>query len=475
MTESIWSGAPVQGSAVPAPRDVRNRLVAGVAITEMAAIALATYIAFVAYHQIVWAGPPNTLPYGWISIGLALVYGAICLADKQYDFLGAEWNSGAVHRSALALCLAFVILLAVMFLSGTVTSYSRGTFVAQLALALPAAIGARVLCWRVVETSRRRGYWSSAGAVVLVFPSVGKPAEVLERWSSRLEDIRRVYYLNAETGDAQLNEIVRDCRRFQTDTVLLLFDGDEMSAVATAVEKLSHAPVNVQLLPSRIVAFLHSSRIGWFGRAPVIELKSGPRWVAARFLKRSFDLVVAGTAIVLLMPLLLLIALLIKLDSSGPVFFRQVRHGYNNEPIEVLKFRSMVQRNDEPPFRQASRNDPRVTRVGRFLRRTNMDELPQLINVIRGEMSLVGPRPHAISHNQMYDGQIARLSRRHNVKPGITGWAQVNGLRGETDTLDKMQMRIEYDLYYIDNWSLAFDMKIVVKTLFSKKSYQNAY
>jgi lipopolysaccharide/colanic/teichoic acid biosynthesis glycosyltransferase len=135
----------------------------------------------------------------------------------------------------------------------------------------------------------------------------------------------------------------------------------------------------------------------------------------------------------------------------------------------------MVQRSDERQFRQASRDDPRVTRIGRLLRRTNMDELPQLLNVIRGEMSLVGPRPHAVLHNQMFDGQIARLARRHNVKPGITGWAQVNGLRGETDTLDKMQARISYDLYYIDNWSFSFDVKIVVKTVFSKKSYQNAY
>ena len=129
---------------------------------------------------------------------------------------------------------------------------------------------------------------------------------------------------------------------------------------------------------------------------------------------------------------------------------------------------------EEREFRQATRDDPRVTRIGRILRRTNIDELPQLLNVIRGTMSIVGPRPHAIAHNEMYDGQIAHMSRRHNVKPGITGWAQVNGLRGETDTFEKMRERVAHDLYYIDNWSFAFDLKILLMTIFSKKSYENA-
>ncbi|KRR14836.1 hypothetical protein CQ12_28630 [Bradyrhizobium jicamae] len=475
MVESTWSAASAEERAFLAHRDVRNSLVAAVAFTEMLAIALSAYFAFVAYHQVVWEGLPDNLPYGWISIGLALIYGIICLADKQYDFLGTEWNNGAVHRSVLALCLAFVFLLALMFLSGKVTIYSRGTFVAQLALGLPVAICVRIIGWRAVEAARKRHYWTAPGLLIVVFPGVSQPLEVLERWSSRLEEIRKIYYLKADDADAQLSEIVRECRKFRSTSVLLLFDGDEMSAIAAAVEKLSQAPVKVQLLPNGMVEFLHCGRIGSFGRAPVIEMIAGPRWVADRLLKRSFDLVVAITAGLLLMPLMLLVAALIKLDSSGPVLFRQIRHGYNNAPIRVLKFRTMMQRRDEHQFRQASRDDPRVTRIGRMLRQTNMDELPQLLNVIRGEMSLVGPRPHAVLHNQMYDGQIARLSRRHNVKPGITGWAQVNGLRGETDTLDKMQMRIAYDLYYIDNWSFAFDVKIVIKTVFSKKSYQNAY
>jgi lipopolysaccharide/colanic/teichoic acid biosynthesis glycosyltransferase len=178
----------------------------------------------------------------------------------------------------------------------------------------------------------------------------------------------------------------------------------------------------------------------------------------------------------LLWPLFLIVGVLIKLETPGPVFFRQMRHGYNNDPINVLKFRSMTTFDDSrDQFRQAVRNDPRVTRVGRFMRRTNIDELPQLINVLRGEMSMVGPRPHAMIHNDMFADQILRMFRRHNMKPGITGWAQVNGLRGETDTFEKMQKRIEHDLYYVDNWSFFFDLKIMIMTVVLKRAYTNAY
>jgi lipopolysaccharide/colanic/teichoic acid biosynthesis glycosyltransferase len=176
-----------------------------------------------------------------------------------------------------------------------------------------------------------------------------------------------------------------------------------------------------------------------------------------------------------LSPLFLIIALAIKLDSNGPVLFRQLRHGRNEQTISVFKFRSMSVMENGDEFRQVKKNDPRVTRVGRVLRRTNLDELPQLLNVLVGEMSIVGPRPQAIAHNRMYSEVIPRFCRRHSVKPGITGWAQANGYRGETDTIDKMVRRVEYDLHYIDHWSLWLDLKIVLMTLLSEKAYLNVY
>jgi exopolysaccharide biosynthesis polyprenyl glycosylphosphotransferase len=191
--------------------------------------------------------------------------------------------------------------------------------------------------------------------------------------------------------------------------------------------------------------------------------------------KRIFDLGAAIAGLILLSPLFLIVALAIRLDSRGPVFFRQQRHGRDGRTILVLKFRSMSVMEQGGEFRQARRNDPRVTRVGRVLRRTNIDELPQLLNVLAGDMSIVGPRPHAIAHNRMFAKVIPPFSRRQSVKPGITGWAQVNGYRGETDTIDKMERRVECDLYYIDHWSLWLDLKIVLMTLLSKQAYLNAY
>jgi exopolysaccharide biosynthesis polyprenyl glycosylphosphotransferase len=173
---------------------------------------------------------------------------------------------------------------------------------------------------------------------------------------------------------------------------------------------------------------------------------------------------------------MLLIALLIKLDGHGPVLFRQRRFGFNNDPITVLKFRTMsADAANDVTVPQATRHDPRVTRVGRILRRTSLDELPQLINVLKGEMSLVGPRPHAIAHNEYYAEAIDGYLGRHRVKPGITGWAQVNGLRGETATVQAMHERVKHDLYYIENWSMPFDLLILLRTLMVGFVHRNAY
>ena len=183
--------------------------------------------------------------------------------------------------------------------------------------------------------------------------------------------------------------------------------------------------------------------------------------------KRIFDLIIAGAALAVLAPVFALIALMIRLDSPGPVFFRQRRYGFNQQMFRIFKFRTMTTLDDGDVIRQACRNDRRVTRMGRWLRRWNID-------VLRGEMSLVGPRPHALSHDREFEQRVALYARRHNVKPGITGWAQVNGLRGEIDSDEKIRQRVEYDLYYIDNWSLLFDLKILLYTVFSRSAYRNA-
>ena len=206
----------------------------------------------------------------------------------------------------------------------------------------------------------------------------------------------------------------------------------------------------------------------------VIELNATPLDGPDAVIKTVMDRVASAMLLVLLSPLLLTVAALVKLDSPGPVLFRQPRHGGSGQVFDVLKFRTMSHA-DAPSDRQATRDDPRVTRVGRILRSTSIDELPQLLNVLAGDMSLVGPRPHPVALNHEYAGKIHAFMQRHRVKPGITGWAQVHGYRGETDTLDKMRKRFEHDLYYIENWSLGLDFKILALTALRAWRSENAY
>jgi exopolysaccharide biosynthesis polyprenyl glycosylphosphotransferase len=221
----------------------------------------------------------------------------------------------------------------------------------------------------------------------------------------------------------------------------------------------------IHLLPDENVARFLATPMLEVGTAWTAELKRAPLSVAEQALKRAFDVLAAGLGIILLSPLLLTSVLLIKLDSKGPVLFTQTRNGFNGRSFRIFKFRTMSVLEDGAHIRQATRDDPRVTSVGRWLRRTSIDELPQLFNVLGGSMSLVGPRPHAVAHNTEYERVVANYAFRYHVKPGISGWAQVNGFRGETSTVDLMEKRVEFDLWYVSNWSFWLDVRILWKTL----------
>ena len=227
-------------------------------------------------------------------------------------------------------------------------------------------------------------------------------------------------------------------------------------------------------LPWRIIGFIPTSDLSLFEQCPfhfdefaVLNVKHGPFTRLNSVAKRAMDIVLASTGIVITLPLMLIIAILIKIDTRGPVFFRQMRHGRGRKPFKIWKFRSMTVMEDGAAIPQAQRNDPRVTSVGSFLRRASLDEMPQLFNVIMGEMSMVGPRPHACAHDDQYGGLINDYMWRQHVRPGITGWAQINGLRGETRSLDQMRNRIELDCWYMRNWSIALDITILVQTVFT--------
>lgn len=228
-------------------------------------------------------------------------------------------------------------------------------------------------------------------------------------------------------------------------------------------------------MPDIFVFDLIQARIDDVGGIPVVAVCETPFSGFNGFVKRASDIILSIIILMLISPLLLAVAIGVKMSSKGPILFKQRRYGLDAEEILVYKFRSMTVEENGDTVRQATKNDVRITPFGRFIRKTSLDELPQFINVLQGRMSIVGPRPHAVAHNEMYRKVIKGYMIRHKVKLGITGWAQVNGLRGETDTMDKMEARIEYDLDYLRSWSLGFDLKIIVRTVLLVFKDRNAY
>jgi len=288
-------------------------------------------------------------------------------------------------------------------------------------------------------------------------------------------------FLNHETvDDSDLlgtpNNILPLIEKHQIEMVFL--SSKNLSRSETLSNYLSmceNRGIRLRLIPEYDNAMHFRSHGETVGRISLINPQRIPLdYFSARLLKRSFDLIVSTLTIVFILSWLFpVIALLIKLSSRGPVLFIQERTGMNNKTFKCLKFRSM-QMNSEANKKQAKTNDPRITIIGRLLRKTNLDEFPQFINVFLGQMSIVGPRPHMLAHTDQYSKLIENYRSRHYVKPGITGWAQVNGFRGETDQLWKMKKRVEYDTHYIESWTIWFDLKIIILTLFDKNVYDNA-
>jgi putative colanic acid biosynthesis UDP-glucose lipid carrier transferase len=264
-------------------------------------------------------------------------------------------------------------------------------------------------------------------------------------------------------------------RKGKVDIVYVALPLRAESRISEIVRKLADSTASIYVVADFLVFDLVHAQWSNVHGMPVVSVFESPFYGVNGWLKRVEDLVLGSLILLLIAVPMLAIALGVKLSSPGPVFFRQRRYGLNGEEIQVLKFRSMTVQEDGTQVKQATRNDLRVTPFGAFLRRSSLDELPQFLNVITGEMSIVGPRPHAVSHNEMYRRMIHGYMLRHKVKPGITGWAQVNGWRGETDTLEKMEQRVSHDLHYIQNWGLLFDLKIIFKTVFGSGSRQNAY
>ncbi len=273
----------------------------------------------------------------------------------------------------------------------------------------------------------------------------------------------------------KLDELIEHARQRQVDMIYVTFPMRAEQRIKKILDRLSDTTASVYLVPDFFVFELLHSRWTSINGLPVVSIFENPFYGVDGLVKRVLDTCLAGLFLAIAAIPMLIVAISVKLTSPGPVFFRQKRYGLDGREILVWKFRTMRVCEDGPQVRQATKDDPRVTKVGAFLRKTSLDELPQLFNVIEGNMSLVGPRPHASAHNETFRKMVRGYMLRHKVKPGITGLAQVNGCRGETDTLSKMEKRIEYDHRYIREWSLWMDLKILFKTFFVVCSTRNAY
>ena len=367
--------------------------------------------------------------------------------------------------------LAWMIVCALLIVTAVVTktsfNYSRLIIFSWFALA-PCLLSMERLCTLIVLRYLRAHSSNTRSYVILGNSPI---ANKLPRKIQKLPWTGLVHLGNY----ADLDTLLADIQTNTIDYVFVAYATTEQDKINAAIKALGNSTASIYLVPDVLLADLLGSEWVMLGNTPLIILNDHPFYGGMWTLKKLEDLILGSLILLLISPLMLLIALAIKLSSPGPIFFKQRRHGLNGEVIKVYKFRTMTSLDDGDVVVQATKDDARITPIGKFLRRSSLDELPQFINVLQGSMSIVGPRPHALSHNEHYRTLIDSYMQRHKVKPGITGWAQVNGFRGETDTLEKMQARVDFDLYYINHWSLGLDLKIIMLTILNGFSGKTAY
>ncbi|HXI86011.1 MAG TPA: undecaprenyl-phosphate glucose phosphotransferase [Parvularculaceae bacterium] len=435
-----------------------------------ASIAVAVY-----YHTQVILSDFDLQQYAAAGIVGATGMTTLLRRDGYYEFERLVSTAGTLRPIAARWGLVILGLLAFGFSLKVSESFSRFWLFAWTGSTFVLLIGVRVVAANVLRRTAREG-----GVFARRIAVVGRTAdaEKFKTLAQSTEQAISIVGLYDAEGGAGRDLAALSCaaRNGEIDDIVIAMPGASAAEMNAVVARLSILPVSVAICANAHWLDHTGGEIVKIGTAPLLNLYRRPLEGWGGFLKTIEDKALGSIAFLLAIPILLGVALAIKLfGGNGPVFFRQQRHGFNNEVFRIYKFRTMTVAEDGDRVEQARPNDPRVTPLGKFLRRTSLDELPQLINVMKGEMSLVGPRPHALAHNHAYAKTIENYSGRHKMKPGITGWAQVNGYRGETSENEKMAERVRYDLQYIDNWSLWFDFKILVLTVAAVLFPKNAY
>jgi len=495
---AFFAHSAAGSEAIPRPRlwdaaDAKAPLIAAkvvsdsVRLIEFALCAIAGLLVAAAYVP----EPDEALHAGYLLAASATAGLSVFLFDRlglyRVDRLGAALTN--LPRLALGWTVSFAVLAAGLFFAKAGDEFSRVWMAAWFVGGGAALIASRFAAASLIRSWHRSGRLSRRAvifgtgavtekAVAQLEADLNSDIRILGVFDERAEP-RAPASTNGYPLLGTLKHLVQYTRSTRVDLIIVALPITAEARIDELLAELSQLPVEIKMPAgaSRLRFAPHAySRIG---DVAMIDLMEKPIAAWGGIAKSLFDKIIATVAVIALTPVMALVALAIKLDSPGPILFRQKRYGFNNELIEVFKFRSMyTDRCDAAASKLVTKGDPRVTRIGRFIRKTSLDELPQLFNVLTGELSLVGPRPHALAAkagDELYDNVVKGYFARHKVKPGITGWAQINGWRGETDTDTKIIRRVEHDLYYIENWSVFMDLYILARTPFALIKAENAY
>lgn len=482
------AGIPVLAAEVPQRtwrRLLRPKFVEStVLVTEVFLILAAGVICSALYHWATSGSVGNVAPYIGVGVIVAANFSAIMMARRNYQLKLLIVFARQARDIIVVWSGIFGLLAAAAFTMKISSDFSRGALI----LFFVGGLGT-LLIWRRLVADfilRLLEAGSFANTKMIVIAERGQLVS-----SRSLSELQRYGFSAIMTCEvareeiassgitsslrAKLADVIDVARAESIEDIYLLISWQHHRVIDGILDALAVLPISIHLMPDETAARFLNYPVSNIGETWTAELRRTPLTRVELAAKRLFDLALATAALVALLPLMVATALLIKLDSRGPVFFLQKRNGFNGQAFDIFKFRTMNVLEDGPAIKQATRDDPRVTRLGRWLRKSSIDELPQLLNVIRGEMSLVGPRPHATSHNSEYEKLIANYAFRHHVKPGLTGWAQINGYRGETRHVEQMRQRVEHDLWYINNWSPWLDLRIVLQTVVVALQQDTAY
>ncbi|HEX2760226.1 MAG TPA: exopolysaccharide biosynthesis polyprenyl glycosylphosphotransferase [Rhizomicrobium sp.] len=450
---------------------------------DVISVVLASVAAGIGYHKIALQSFGDPLQFAVIGAVIGIFFVSACRLLETGQGTAVSTGNSRAGQGVIAWALSFGLLCLLLFALRAGISVSRGFIGTLFLLGMPWVVGVHAHVPSLLAHVTGQGKLSARRAIVIGNAGSASLGELHAEFGRGRYAQPTILEFDATAPSvawpversALLTRVLEAAHKTDVGDIFVMADRVSGERLAEIYDALSVVPRSVYVIPGKTQAPLWRNRITHIGDAVAIEIQSEPLGLTARAIKRAFDLTASIILLVLLIPVFILVSLLIRLDSRGPILFRQTRRGLRGQEFRIFKFRSMRVLEDGPSVVQAGRYDRRVTRVGGLIRRLSIDELPQLLNVVSGEMSLVGPRPHAVAHDEQYSKAIPNYEIRQHVKPGITGWAQVNGLRGETKELWKMHRRIEFDIWYARNCSLLLDARILLLTVVEVFRQRNAY